>query len=68
MFTKDLAKFMKYISCCFLYLLLFKLCLVFVYNMELYHSIGKKPINADYYALIDKIETNLKAPKFKVNE
>ena len=33
-----------------------------------YHSIGKKPINADYSALIKKIETTLKAPQFKVND
>ena len=32
-----------------------------------YHSIFKKSINADYSALIDKLETTLKAPKFKVN-
>ena len=31
-------------------------------------SIGKKPISADYSALTEKIETNLKAPKFKVND
>ena len=28
----------------------------------------KKPINADYSALTEKNETNLKAPKFKVND
>ena len=28
----------------------------------------KKPINADYSALTEKIETNPKAPKFKVND
>ena len=32
-----------------------------------YHSIFKKSINADYSALIEKLETTLKAPKFKVN-
>ena len=37
------------------------------YNNTYPHSINKKPINADYSALTDKIETNLKAPKFKVN-
>ena len=31
-----------------------------------YHSIGKKPINVDYSALTEKIETNPKAPKFKL--
>ena len=33
-----------------------------------YSSINKKPINADYSALTEKIETNPKAPKFKVND
>ena len=33
-----------------------------------YHSIGKNPINADYSALTEKIETNPKATKFKVND
>ena len=28
----------------------------------------KKPINADYSALTEKVETNPKAPKFKVND
>ena len=41
--------------------------LVDQYNNTYHHSIGKKPINADYSALNEKIETNLKAPKFKVN-
>ena len=31
-----------------------------------HHSIGKKPINVDYSALTEKIETNPKAPKFKL--
>ena len=32
-----------------------------------YHcSVGKKPINADYFAFTKHIETNLKAPKLKV--
>ena len=36
---------------------------------NLYHYyIGKKPITADYSALTEKIETNLKAPEFKVND
>ena len=39
--------------------------LVDQYNI--YHSINKKPIDADYSALIEKIEANPKAPKFKVN-
>ena len=33
-----------------------------------YHSIKKTPINADYSALTEKIERNLQAPKFKVND
>ena len=40
--------------------------LVDQYNKAYYHSINKKPINADYSALTEKIETNSKAPKFKV--
>ena len=32
------------------------------------HSIGKKSINAYYYALAEEIETNLKASKFKVGD
>ena len=40
--------------------------LVVEYN-NIYHcSIGKKPINADYSALTEEIEMNLKSPKFKV--
>ena len=43
--------------------------LVDQYNNTYYHhSINKKPINADYSALTEKIENNLKAPKFKVND
>ena len=34
-------------------------------NNTYHHSTGKKPINADYSALTEKIETNPKAPKFK---
>ena len=37
------------------------------YNNIYHHSINKKPIYADYSSLIEKIETNPKAPKFKVN-
>ena len=37
------------------------------YNNTYHHYINKKkPINADYSALIEKIETNPKASKFKV--
>ena len=32
-----------------------------------HHSINKKPITTDYFALTEKIETNLKAPRFKVS-
>ena len=42
--------------------------LVDEYNNNYYHSINKNLINADCYDLTEKIETNLKAPKFKVND
>ena len=42
--------------------------LVDQYSNTYHHSVGKKPINADYSALTEKIETNPKAPKFKVND
>ena len=38
------------------------------YNNAYHHCINKKPINADYSAFTDKIATNLKALKFKVND
>ena len=38
------------------------------YNNTYHHSINKKPINANYSALTEKIETNRKLPKFKVND
>ena len=38
------------------------------YNNTYHHSINKKPIDADYSALTEKIETNPKGPKFKVND
>ena len=38
------------------------------YNNIHHYSINKKPINPDYSALTEKIETSLKAPKFQVNE
>ena len=41
--------------------------LVDQYN-NTYHSIYKKPINADYSTLIENIETSSEAPKFKVND
>ena len=42
--------------------------LVDQYNNTYHHSVGGKPINAYYSALTEKIESNLKAPKFKVND
>ena len=50
------------------YYLLFLNKLVDQYNNNYNHFINKKPINADYSALNEKIETNPKAPKFKVND
>ena len=38
------------------------------YNNTYHRSIGKKTIDADYSALTEEIETNLKAPKFKVGD
>ena len=37
--------------------------LVYQYNNTYNYSINKKPINADYSALTEKIETNSKVPK-----
>ena len=42
--------------------------LVDQYNNTYHHFVNKKPINADYSALTEKIETNPKASKFKVND
>ena len=42
--------------------------LVDQYNNTYHHSTNKKPINADYSTLTEKIKTNAKAPKFKVND
>ena len=42
--------------------------LVDQYNNSYHHSINKKSINADYSALTEKIETNPKTPKCKVND
>ena len=36
------------------------------YNNTYHHSINKNPINTDNSTLTEKIDTNLKAPKFKV--
>ena len=38
------------------------------YSNTYHHSIKKKHINADYSALTESIESNSKAPKFKVND
>ena len=37
------------------------------YNNTYHHYFGKKPVNGDYSVLTEKIETNPKAPKIKVN-
>ena len=42
--------------------------LVDQYNNTYHHSINKKPINIGYSALTEKIKTNHKATKFKVND
>ena len=42
--------------------------LVDKYNNTYHRSIGKKPIDADYSVLIEKIETIAKSPKFKVGD
>ena len=42
--------------------------LVDQYNKTYHHSLNKKPINSDYSALTEKIETNSKFPKSKVND
>ena len=38
------------------------------YNNTYHHFINKKPINADYSALSEKIEANHKVPKIKAND
>ena len=38
------------------------------YNNSYHHSIGKKPIDADYSVLTEEIETYSKARKFKVSD
>ena len=42
--------------------------LVDQYNNTYHHSIDKRIANADYSALTKNIDTNPKAPKFKVND
>ena len=38
------------------------------HNNTYHHSINKKPINAVYSALTEKIEMSSKTPKFKMND
>ena len=38
------------------------------YNNTYHRSIGKKPPDADYSALTEVVDTNPKAPKFKVGD
>ena len=42
--------------------------LVHQYNNTCHHFINKKPIDANYSTLTEKIETNPKSLKFKVND
>ena len=42
--------------------------LVDQHNNNNHHSINRNPINVDYSAFTEKMETNHKAPKFKVND
>ena len=42
--------------------------LVEQYNNTYHHSIDKRIANADYSALTKNIDTNPKAPKFKVHD
>ena len=42
--------------------------LVDQYNNTYHHSIREKSINADYSVLTEKIDTNPKAPKCRVND
>ena len=42
--------------------------LVGLYNNTYHRSINKKPFNADYSALTEKIQTNSKAAKLEVND
>ena len=42
--------------------------LVDEYNNTFYHSIDKKPIDADYSALPKETETNPKSPKLKTGD
>ena len=42
--------------------------LIVQYSFTYDHSISKKPISDDYSDLTDEIETNVKAPKSKINQ
>ena len=42
--------------------------LVDQYNNTYHHSINKNPTNANYSTSTENIESNPKAPKFKVND
>ena len=38
------------------------------YHNTYHRSVGKKPIHADYFPLIEEIQSSHKAPKFKVGD
>ena len=57
MTTNDNKSYLSYLS-----------KLVDQYNNTYHHSVNKKRINADFSGLTEKVETNLKASKFKVND
>ena len=40
--------------------------LVYKYNNTYHRSIGKKPVDADYFVLTKETDINPKSPKFKV--
>ena len=42
--------------------------LVDEYNNSYHRSVGKKPIDADYSTLTEKVESSYRAPKFKVDD
>ena len=42
--------------------------LVNKYNNIYHHSFGKKPIHANYSSLSEEIESNQRAPEFKVGD
>ena len=37
-------------------------------NNTYHHSIGKKPVNADYSVLTEEIKSSHKAPKFNIGD